>query len=257
MSDESKLDGQPPEAGPEDGQPVEGAAQTDATYDGPIEKLKGKTLSEIAEVYGGLESLTGKKDGEIKSQAEKLQSYEQWYKSQQAQQQQQQQPPQQQQPTAPPDIYDNPVGFVSHTVQPQIQQAVEGVKLQNAVQFAPMVMSQAKANYPEIFDGVDEQELMGIMMSGVKTNTVHYSALTDQNAFKMAAWQMKGEKSDYKPAGPQPMETTQTEQPSGGSSEGESPSIPRDLKEQAEAMGKDDKTAQKIWDRTLKEREAK
>ena len=55
-------EGQPPEAGPEDlpDKPVEGAAP--AIYDGPIEKFNGKTVDEIAQVYGDLESSYGKKD---------------------------------------------------------------------------------------------------------------------------------------------------------------------------------------------------
>lgn len=253
----SELDGKPPEAGPEDDKPVEGAVQTGATYDGPIEKFKGKTIDEIAQTYGDLESAFGKKDAEIKSQGEKLQGYEQWYRNLQAQRGQQPPQPQQQQPQTPPDIYDNPTGFVSQTAQPLINKAVEEANFRNAVNIAPIVKSQAKSNFPAIFDGVDDGKLMEIMMGGVKTGTVHYSALTDENAWKMAAWQMKGESSDYKPAGPQPMSPTQTEQPTGGTSEGEPTSMPRDLKEQAEAMGKDYKTAQKIWERTLKEREAK
>jgi len=243
--------GQPPEDGPEGlpDKPLEGTAP--ATYDGPIEKLKGKTLAEVAEIYSGLESLTGKKDGEIKAQAEKLDGYEQWYRNQQSQQTQPQQPPA---PQAPPDIYDNPQMFVQHAAQPLIDKAVEATRFQNALSMAPIMKNQAKQNYPEVFEGVDEVALEKVMYNGVKTGTVHYSALADEAAWKMAAWQMKGEGSGYKAKGPNPVAPTQTEQPASGPHEGELKPMSQEHKDWAEAMGKDMKTAQRIWDKTQEER---
>lgn len=245
-------EGQPPEAGPEDlpDKPVEGAAP--AIYDGPIEKFKGKTVDEIAQVYGDLESSYGKKDAEIKAQAEKLAGYEQWYRNQQ-----QQQPVQQQPPQAPPDIYDNPQAFVQQAAQPLIQGAVEQANLRNAVNGAKRVLFSAKQMYPGAFDGVDDDKVLGIMMNGVKTGTTHYSILESEDAMKMAAWQMKGEETGYKPSGPNPVSPTQSEQPSGGSHGSEPPSMPKDAGGWAEAMGKDSKKAQEIWDATIKAREKK
>jgi hypothetical protein len=242
--------GQPPEAGPEEpGKPVEGAAQ--AVYDGPIEKFKGKTATEIAQIYSDLESSYGKKDAEIKAYSEKLEGYEQWYRNQQAQQQQIQQPPV---PQTPPDIYDNPHGFVQQAAQPLIEKAVEQTKFQNALSMAPIMKNQAKQNYPEVFEGVDEVALEKVMYNGVKTGTVHYSALADEHAWKMAAWQMKGEGTGYKATGPNPVAPTQTEQPSGGPGEEELSPMTQEHKDWAAAMGKDTKTAQRIWEQTQKQR---
>ena len=252
MTDE--LDGKQPEAGSEQSdKPVEGTAPQGATYDGPIEKFKGKTAAEIAQSYGDLESAFGKKDMEFKSQGEKLQGYEQYYQTQQAQQQQAPPAP----PTPPADIYDNPQAFVTQAAQPLVEKAVEQAKFQSALQIAPIMKNQAKQNFPEIFDGVDEKQLENIMYNGVKTGTVHYSALADENAWKMAAWQMKGDSTGYKPTGPQPTNPTQTEQPSGGSHESEPMSMPREAQEWAAAMGKDSNEARKIWEATQKAKEKK
>lgn len=244
----SEIEGKPAEAGSVEEKPVEGTAP--ATYNGPIEKFKGKTVDEIAQVYGDLESAFGKKDAEVKYHVEKLQAYEQWARTQQ---QAQPQPA----PAAPPDIYDNPQAFVAHAAQPLVNKAVEESQFRSAVSMAPIVKDLAKSSFPDVFDGVDEQALENIMYGGVKSGSIHYSALTDQNAWKMAAWQMKGDSTGYKPAGPQPMNPAQTEQPGGGSKDGEPPPMSRDAREMAEAFGKDPKIAQDIWSVTQKEREEK
>ena len=245
----SEIGGQPPEEGPEDGQPLETAAQQ-AVYDGPIEKFKGKTAAEIAQTYLEVESLAKRKDEDIKARDEKLQGYEQWYRSQQAQQQT---PPV---PQTPPDIYDNPQAFVQHAAQPLIEKAVEQTKFQNALSMAPIMKNQAKQNYPEVFDGVDEAALEKIMYNGVRTGTVHYSALADENAWKMAAWQMKGDSTGYKAGKPQPVNLTQSEQPSGGTHEGGPIPMSKEAMDMAMALGKDQKTAQKLWEARQK-KEAK
>jgi hypothetical protein len=157
-----------------------------------------------------------------------------------------------QEPQPPPDIYDNPQAFVQHAATPLVQKAVEQANLRNAVNGAKRVLFSAKQMYPGAFDGVDDDKVLGIMLNGVKTGTTHYSILESEDAMKMAAWQMKGEESGYKPAGPQPMNLTQSEQPSGGSHDSEPMSMPREALEWAEAMGKDSKKAREIWEATHK-----
>ena len=251
----SEEEGQQPEAGSTPEKPVEGTAP--AIYDGPIEKFKGKTAGEIAQVYGDLESAFGKKDAEIKSHVEKLQAYEQWARTQQQQQQGQQQQAQQAQPQPPADIYDNPQGFVSQTVQPMINYAVEHANYRNALNNAKRVMFSAKQMYPGAFDGTDETKLMNTMVGGVTTGATHFTALESEDAWKMAAVLIREEESGYKAHNaPNPMNPAQTEQPGGGSKDGEPKPITQEARDMAAAFGKDDKTAQKLWDARQK-KEAK
>lgn len=223
-------EGKPPEAGPDEGKPVEGAAPQGVTYDGPIEKFKGKTADEIAQSYAEVEKMASERDRALKEAQDKVSGYEQWYRQQQMQQMQQQpqpQNPQYQQPVAPqapPDIYDNPAAFVSQTVQPVIDQRLEKMEFQHSLESANQAKYLAKQMYPDAFDGVDESKLDNIMFGGVNSGGINHRALRDPKGWVMAAGQMKLAEMDYKftPTSPQPMSPTQTEAPAGKQSEGES-----------------------------------
>ncbi len=252
---EEELEGQQPEAGSEQDKPVEGTAPQGATYDGPIEKFKGKTAAEIAQAYSEVETLVGKKDSELKSDREKLQAYEQWYQNQQRQamqqppQKQPQGQPQYQAPEAAPDIYDNPMGFVQHAARPMVNQATEEASYKAAMMVAPVMKNQARQDYPELFEGIDVPTLERIMYDGVRSGSIHYSALADENAWKMAAGQMKLDQQGYKfGTSTQPTNPVHGEKPVGGPSEDEPQPMGREQRDMAEALGKDPKKAQELWD---------
>ena len=254
-----ELEGQAADAGTVEETPVEGMPPKGAIYDGPIEKFKGKTAAQIAQSYSELESVYGKTTSELSDTKAKATAYEQWY---QQQQQQVQQPQQASQPTEPPDIYENPMGAVQSYAKPLIHQEMEKWEIKRSFNDANQAKYMAKQMYPAVFDGVDDKALDQIMFSGAQASVmgkggIHHTALRDPAAWRMAAWQMRGEQLGYKTSGPGPMDTPTTEQPSRGRAEGESPRLTRSAEESRRLVTEtgtlSNKEAQEVWEQTLKD----
>lgn len=252
-----ELEGKTPEAGPAEDKSVEGASPQGATYDGPLDKFKGKTVDEIAQSYAELEKMASKRDQDFKSAQDKLSAYEQYYQQQMMQQQRQQQVAQQQSPQTPqqaPDIYDNPQAFIQQTVNPIMDQRLEQMEFQSSLDYAPNAEFMAKQMYPDVFEGVDEGQLKNVMFGGVKSGGINHRALRDPNAWKMAAWQMKGDSMGYKqPSTPQPMEPTMGEAPAGKASRDEGGRMPQNYAEAAKFFGVPEDRARKYSKEAMKE----
>lgn len=252
-----ELEGQATEAGPVKETPAESTPPKGATYDGPIEKFKGKTATEIAQSFAEVESAFGRSQSELADARGKVTAYEQWYQQQQQPTQQPQQSPQE-----TPDIYENPMGAVQSYARPLIHQEMEKWEVKRSFNDANQAKYMAKQMYPAVFEGVDEKALDNIMFSGAQANVqgrggIHHSALRDPNAWRMAAWQMKGEQVGYKSTGPGPMNPPMTEQPAGSRSEGEPRRMTRSASEAKRLVTEDgtltEKEAQEVWEETMKE----
>jgi len=255
MTEEGKM----PEAEPVQDTSAEGASPQ-AVYDGPIEKFKGKSATEIAQSFSELESAYGKSQTELNDAKSRVTAYDNWY------QQQQQQTPQQVQPQETPDIYENPSGAVQQIATPLIQRELQKMDVQNSFNGYQQTKYLAKQMYPAVFEGVDDAQLDRMMLEGAKANVVgrggiHHSALRDPESLRMAAWQMKGMQTGYKTHTPSKMDPMETEQPAGTRSEDGSVRMndyARDAKRLVTTTGSlTEKEAQEVWEQTVKELEGK
>ena len=248
MTDE----GQSPEAEPVDsGKSVEGQTPSDQGADVP-ERFKGKTVAEVAKAYQELESLASRQENESKAKvqelSEKTAAYENWARG--MQQQQQQPPPQAQQP--PADIYDNPMGFVQQAVQPGFEALEKKLEMKYAMQNAQHTKFIAKQMYPDAFNGVEDSEIDRIMAAGAQYGAIAPTALSDPNAWKMAAVQIKYDKGGFKQT-PQGMSPTQGESPSARQPDEETAKIPENMKDAHKIFGISQKDAQELFEQSDKE----
>lgn len=246
MTDE----GQPLEAEPVDaGTPVEEQAPSDQESQIP-ERFRGKSVEEVARAYTERDSLASRKENELNSRVQeltdKMTAYENWARQMQ---QQQQQP---QQPQAPPDIYDNPMGFVKQAITPELAAMEKKLEYKYAAQNAQHTKFIAKQMYPDAFEGVEDNALDRIMANGAQYGAIAPSALTDPNAWKMAAVQLKYDSGGFKQT-PKGMNPTQGESPASRQSEEETYRIPQDMKDLNRAFGIPDKEAQGVYEQSVKE----
>jgi hypothetical protein len=86
----------------------------------------------------------------------------------------------------------------------------------NAAQMAPFAKNQAKAMFPQAFEGLGDAEVDQIVYGGIQSGIIAPDVATNPNGWAMAAWQLKGQKMGFNPVSPPPqsMQATPTESPS-------------------------------------------
>jgi len=179
---------------------TEGTPQTDS---GEPERFKGKSREEILKMYQEKEAHFDKKLDEVKGETSKevetlkkdLQAYQSWY-----QQQQQQAAPQ---PTPDPPVdqsrlvdalLENPVQTLNQILDYRDQNKM----YQEAWSEGPMALARAKKERPDIFEGVDDNQLQQTIFGGIQSGQLHPSLAKKPEAWMMAAGQTKLVQNDFK-----------------------------------------------------------
>lgn len=145
--------------------------------------------------------------------------------------QQQVQPSQQQgynpwqQPPSPPvqpeavnrddDFVDNPTKTTREIIREEMGQFAQAMRQQAGVNQATIAKQMAKAQNPQLFQGLDEQALDQMMYGGVQGGQLNPEFLGNPEGWAMAAWQLRGKDSGFSitPSPPRPTSPTGTELP--------------------------------------------
>ena len=251
---------------------VEGGTQQQTQPESIPEKFQGKTAEDIAKAYQELESQYGKLASEIGKMKEENEAFRQWYNTIMLQQRGQAQPQSNPSPVAPEpapsqvaggafsdeEFIEKPVEAVDKLVTQKLQQYSTAQRFEMAYRLAPFAKTTAKNQYPQLFEGINEQELDQIMYGGAQAGAIAPDLLADPNGWAGAAWQLKGRKMGFNiaPSPPSPMSPPQTESPQARKTTGgeEPVQIQEDTLAIAQAFGKSPKEAVEILKRIREER---
>jgi len=176
---------------------------------------KDKSLEDIVKMHKELkshsdrqlETIKAEKDKEIEAAKKDLQAYQSYYAQHQNQ-------PSNVQPTQPQQVdqsklvdalLENPVQTINQILDYRKQNEM----YQEAYSEGPAALAQAKRDRPDIFEGVDENQLQQTVFGGIQSGQLHPSLARKPEAWKMAAGQMKLVRNDFKfqstpPIPPQP-----------------------------------------------------
>lgn len=192
------------------------------------EKFQGKSAEEIAQSYQELERKFGEQAqelGDLRSRVPTMpypqppQGYQPQY-GYPPQGQGYPQGPQYQTPEGPrlPEKIDweNPIGSIAQVVQALVAPVLTNYQQNTAMGLKDIAFENAKAKDPALFEGV-ESNVRGFMDSMIQQNVLKPENALNPETWRMAAWQLQGMKSGYKPrpAGPplQPVQSVRTETP--------------------------------------------
>jgi hypothetical protein len=194
---------------------------TQNTASGEPDRFQGKSREEILKMYQEKEAHFDKKLEEVKGETSKevetlrkdLQAYQSWY------QQQQQPAAPQPTPTAPPAdqsklvdaLLENPV----QTLNQIMDHREQGKAYQEAWSEGPAALARAKKDRPDIFEGVDVNQLQQTIFGGIQSGQIHPSLAKKPEAWMMAAGQTRLVQSDFKfqPSPPTPTTPPQGDAP--------------------------------------------
>jgi len=200
---------------PTDVAPQDGGTAPEDSQEPIDDAYKDKSLEEVVKMHKELkshsdrqlEAVKAEKDKEVAAKEKDLQAYQSWY-----QQQQQTQAGPQPTPTQQVDkeklveaLLDDPV----QTLNQILDYRDKGKMYQEAWSEGPMALAQAKRERPDIFEGVDENQLQQTVFGGIQSGQLHPSLARKPEAWKMAAGQTKLVQNDFKfqptpPVPPQP-----------------------------------------------------
>jgi len=187
-----------------------GTSSADLTQDGTRQdsgepdRFKGKSREEVLKMYQEAESHFNKKLDELKGETSKevaalrndLQAYQSWYQQQTQAQSHAPQPTQQpvDQSKLVDALLENPVDTLNRILDYRDQQKM----YQEAWSEGPSALAQAKRERPDIFEGVDDNQLQQIVFGGIQSGTLHPSLAKKPEAWKMAAGQTKLVQRDFR-----------------------------------------------------------
>ena len=170
--------------------------QLDDTY-------KDKSLEDIVKMHKELKSHSdsqlatakGEKDKEVATLKKDLQAYQSWY----SQAQQQPTPP----PTQTPQVdkskeVDALLEDPYATFQNFYRKLRNQEMYQEAYSEGPSALVRAKKDRPDIFEGVDDNQLQQIVFGGIQSGQLHPSLAKKPEAWMMAAGQTRLVQNDFK-----------------------------------------------------------
>jgi hypothetical protein len=231
----SELDGPTPSGQLAPGEPtVEGAPQQVQEPQGqePLggepsfpEKFQGKSAEEIAQAYVELERKLGEQAQELGDLRQRVPTMPYPAPPQGYQPQGYYPPPPgypvgapvQQAPREPLKMnWENPVDTIAQVVRQEVLPLITGYQQNAARGMQDIAFENAKAKDPALFDGV-EPNVKAFMDNMINQGVLRPDSALSPETWRMAAWQMQGMKSGYKPrpAGPplQPIPSVRTETP--------------------------------------------
>ena len=233
------------------------------TYDGEEERFKGKRFDEIVKSWKELDKEFGKQGSEFGKIRQERDALKQYYEYQMLQQQQQ--PAPQQQAMTPDSFWEKPAetteSVANRVVDQKLKQFETTLKRQQAMNSASIAKFQAKMQWPDVFDGIEESQLDQLIYGGIQSGTIAPEFASNPQGWAMSAWQLKGQQAGFKvpqgtPKAPMP---PQSDAPPSVKTQGDGP--PK-LSSTAEEMLKmwygpnlDEKTKKEIAE--ANEREAK
>jgi hypothetical protein len=187
------------------------------------ERFEGKSREEIMRMYQESESHFNQKLDEERAVSQKkekdLQAYQSWYS--QAQQQSAPQPTQTQQVDQSKlvdALLENPVGTINQILDYRRQHEM----YQEAYSEGPSALVRAKKERPDIFEGVDDNQLQQIVFGGIQSGQLHPSLAKKPEAWMMAAGQTKLVQNDFRF---QPLPPKPTKPPTGDLPPGVKPQV--------------------------------
>jgi len=225
------------------------------TYDGDFERFKGKEFDDIVKSYQELEKEYGKKGNEYGQIKQERDALKQYYESQLLQQQQSQQTPS----VSADSFWEKPDVAVGQVVDQKLRQFEATMRKQQAMTAAGMAKFQAKAQWPEAFDGIEDSQLDQLIYGGIQAGSIAPEFAANPQGWAMSAWQLKGQQMGFKvPQGnPKPPKPPQSDAPPSVKSYD---SQPAKLTSDAEALvdawfgnKADDKTKKEIAESNLME----
>ncbi len=181
------------------------------------QKFAGKSVEEIAGAYEKLESEHGrqaKELGDIRNEVSMLRNWAS-QASQQMQQRPQAQAVEEDSQEEDAKFLQNPSKMVKKVVTETVLGALGQMQVSEAFNQAEIAKNQAKQQYPEVFKGLNEQEIDRVMYGGVQQKVVAPNVLRNPLGWAMAAWQLQGQKSGFQlnPIPTKPVSPTETEIP--------------------------------------------
>jgi len=212
---------------PNEDKPTVDAAQdvgtsTEDSQDQIDDVYKGKSLEDIVKMHKELkshsdrqlETIKGEKDKEVATLKKDLQAYQSWYS--QAQQQSAPQPTQPQhvdQSKLVDALLENPVQTINQILDYRRQSEM----YQEAYSEGPSALVRAKKDRPDIFEGVDDNQLQQIVFGGIQSGQLHPSLAKRPEAWMMAAGQTKLVQNDFRfqPIPPKPTQPLTGDKPPG------------------------------------------
>lgn len=172
------------------------------------ERFQGKSIEEVIADYKNLESHSGRlaqQLDEAKTRAE-LQSLQptqqQDSQSGNPQGNLQQNFGLQQQPQAveinrDEDFLDKPTQTVGEIVDERLSKFQKELRYTNAYQQADNAERQARLSYPQVFNGIDGNELRQYMFGSVQSGLLAPEVLSNPEGWRMAAWERQGRKLGF------------------------------------------------------------
>ncbi len=166
-------------------------------------KFAEKSPEEVAEAYRKLESEHGRQAKEVGDLRNENAQFRQWFQQIQAQQQAQMQQRQVQQPVEDDTEEDSkflqsPSKMTKKAVQEETAKMYARLKYEESFSQAQFAKEQAKLQNPDLFRGLNEQELDQVMYGGVQSGLIRPDVLRQPKGWEMAAWQLKGRDAGFK-----------------------------------------------------------
>ena len=195
-----------------------GAGGTPKPSSNEPERFEGKSREEVMKMYQEAESHFNQKldeEREASKRKEKdLQAYQSWYD--QARQQSAPQPtqtPQVDQSKLVDALLENPVQAFNQFYDYRKQSEM----YQEAYSEGPSALARAKRERPDIFEGVDDNQLQQIVFGGIQSGQLHPSLAKKPEAWMMAAGQTKLVQNDFRfqPIPPKPTQPPTGDLPPG------------------------------------------
>ena len=199
---------------PTDVAPQDGGTAPEDSQEPIDDAYKDKSLEEVVKMHKELkshsdrqlEAVKAEKDKEVAAKEKDLQAYQSWYQ----QQQQTQAAPQ---PTQTPQVdqsklvdalLENPVQTLNQILDYRDQSKM----YQEAWSEGPMALAQARKERPDLFEGVDDNQLQQIVFGGIQSGDLKPYVAKNPKAWMMAAYQTHGVASDFKLSTPPPTPPT-------------------------------------------------
>ena len=183
---------------------------------------KDKSLEDIVKMHKELkshsdrqlETIKGEKDKETAALKKDLQAYQSWYS--QAQQKPAPQPTQPSQEDKSKEV-DALLEDPYATFQNFYRKERNKEMYQEAYSEGPSALVRAKKDRPDIFEGVDDNQLQQIVFGGIQSGQLHPSLAKKPEAWMMAAGQTKLVQSDFRfqPVPPKPTKPLTGDLPPG------------------------------------------
>jgi len=183
-------------------------------YDGDEERFKGKDVDEIVKSWKEAEKKIGEQGNEFGKIKQERDALKQYYEYQMLQQQQQ--PAPQQQAMTPDSFWEKPAEATEHVanrvVEQKLKQFEASMRKQQAMNSASMAKFQAKSQWPDVFDGIEESQLDQLIYGGIQSGTIAPEFASNPQGWAMSAWQLKGQQAGFKvpqgvPKAPKPLPT--------------------------------------------------